>query len=174
KMASAANFLRDIRLNLLAELRRDLGNNPPVRFVQQTLFDLLGPAWLGVLKDTDGNGVVDINDVTAYWADVAGTPLLPWREGEPVPEEADSIEFDMDLGGTINLGNLTLPLGFDAADFNLDLSAGLDLSLDWELDFGFGISETDFFYLKTNSDGTDEFSVDLSAHLNGGAYGSTF
>ncbi|NQY31887.1 MAG: hypothetical protein HRT56_01785, partial [Coraliomargarita sp.] len=50
KASGAASFLRDIRLNLLSELRRDLANRPPVAFVQQTLFDLLGPAWLGVLQ----------------------------------------------------------------------------------------------------------------------------
>src|SRR5690606_439654 len=137
------SFLREIRLNLLAELRRGLSDTSPIRFVQQALFDLLGPAWLGVLRDTDGNGLVDIDDVTIYWADVAGNALLPWKEGEPVPVEADAIEFYMELGDRIDLGNLALPLGFDLPDFGLDLAAGFELSLDWEFDFGFGISETD-------------------------------
>ena len=107
KAAGAASFLRDIRLNLLTELRRDLANRPPSPSCSRLCL-IFGPAWLGVLQDTDGNGFVDLEDVTAYWVTAAGVPLLPWRAGGGA-EEADAIEFFMELGGRVELGVWKFP-----------------------------------------------------------------
>jgi len=77
-------------------------------------------------------------------------------------------EWAFTLGGDYNLGtNVDLDLGMPG--LNLSSEGGVKLSLGWSLNFGFGISKTDGFYLIL-PDGKElslNVSADLAATLTG-------
>ncbi|MFZ4760858.1 MAG: hypothetical protein ACOYLX_22045, partial [Burkholderiaceae bacterium] len=69
----------------------------------------------------------------------------------------------MALGQQFTVADLALALGADLPGLGLDLSTGLEIVADWSLDFGFGVSLTDGFYLKTEEG--DELEATLRANL---------
>ncbi|WP_143151965.1 calcium-binding protein [Fibrobacter sp. UWR3] len=75
----------------------------------------------------------------------------------------NSAEWFFQLGGSYDWGT-SLGLDFGFPGLGLKADGGLDLKLDWSLDFGFGISETDGFYFIFNEG--NEINVTASAELN--------
>ena len=75
----------------------------------------------------------------------------------------NSAEWFFQLGGSYDWGT-SLGLDFGFPGLGLKADGGLDLKLDWSLDFGFGISETDGFYFIFNEG--NEINVTASAKLN--------
>ena len=81
----------------------------------------------------------------------------------------DSAEWFFNLGGVYDYGkSIDFDLGFPG--LGLSSNAGLNLSLSWVLEFGFGISKTEGFYFIFG-DG-DEICVKAIASLNGELEGS--
>ncbi len=81
----------------------------------------------------------------------------------------ESAEWFFNLGGTYEYGkSIEFDLGFPG--LGLSSNAGLDLSLAWALEFGFGISQTKGFYFIFGNG--DEISVTASATLDGKIIGS--
>ena len=81
----------------------------------------------------------------------------------------DSAEWFFNLGHTYSYGkSIDFDLGFPGLGLSSD--AGLDLSLSWALEFGFGISSKDGFYFIFG-DG-NEISVKANASLDGTIIGS--
>ena len=98
--------------------------------------DLLQDAW-GL--DGIADGVVDINDIV--------------RSGFGLFDEFG--QFDFLLGDEYVFGqSLDFDLGLPILNFDLD--AGVEVGLDWQLAFGFGVSQEDGFYFVAGDDGIDE------------------
>ncbi|SVE26574.1 uncharacterized protein METZ01_LOCUS479428, partial [marine metagenome] len=169
KLGSAAEFLRDMRLGLLAELKEKVsGDGKLVEVARDAIFDVVGPAGLDFMLDADDDGSVTVDDVLVGWFAKDGALLRKWQLGEAVPEEADSIQFDLKLGDSALLAGVDIPLELDLPGFDLSLDGGLALSMDWSLDLGFGLSVSDGFYLATNVDPAEpEFEVKIRACLDG-------
>ncbi|WP_416671882.1 hypothetical protein [Egbenema bharatensis] len=169
KLARGADFLRDIRLGVLADLREKLsGKGKAIEIIQQTLWDVLGPNKLNLILDINKDGKITIDDVQVGWYDIKGNLLELWKVGSDLPTGVDAVQFDMRLGGTILGAGLDLPLDFSLPGFSLQVDGGFSLLLDWSFDFGFGISVSDIFYLSTNKDPKDnELQLNISAFLDG-------
>lgn len=167
KLATAASFLRDIRQGMLGELREKLsGNGKAIATLRETLYDVLGPDLLDLLSDRNSDGNVTIDDVLVGWYDVNGNLLQPWVAGGSLVPNADSIQFDVQLGGRLYGDGLNLPLDFNLPGFSLDVNGGFGLDLGWNFDFGFGLSVKDSFYLVADPTET-ELNLDIAAFLDG-------
>ena len=179
KLARGASFLRDMRQGLLSDLRQKLdGKGKAIELIRDTLGNVLGSEGdgLGLLKDINGDGKSNAADVKIGWYDAAGGLIKPWEAGDSLPKDvngklADAIQFDLDLGGKIVGAGLDIPLDFNLPGFSLDIEGGFGLDLSWNLDFGFGLSVTDSFYMTTNDgqngSGLDELGITISAFLDG-------
>ncbi|NEQ95341.1 MAG: DUF4347 domain-containing protein [Cyanothece sp. SIO2G6] len=174
KLGRAASFLRDMRQGLLSDLRERLdGEGAAIALIRDVLGDVLGDGELGLLLDRNGDGQRNADDVIVGWYDAKGNLIKTWEPGDDLPTDAegnlaDAIQFDFDLGGTILGAGLDLPLDFSLPGFSLDVDGGFGLSMDWILDFGFGLSVTDTFYLTTNVDPNDkELELNIDVFLDG-------
>ena len=98
------------------------------------------------------------------WIQSGGNGKGTWYRNDD-----ESAEWFFNLGGTYKYGkSIDFDLGFPG--LGLSSNAGLDLSLSWALEFGFGISREKGFYFIFG-DG-DELSVKAYASLNGEIEGS--
>ena len=174
KLAGAASFIHDMRVGVLGDLRAKLsGNGKTIEVIRDTLFDVFGPEGdLDILLDYDASGTVTVDDIQVGWYDIDGGFIESWEVGDPVPRdaqdrEADAIQFDMDLGGTVWSDGYDIPLDFEIPGLALEINGGLGLEVGWSFDFGLGISVTDGLYLTTNSDDDPEIEIGISAFLDG-------
>ncbi len=168
KMAAAGNFVRDVRVGFLEDLRTKLSSEGgTVPILQSSLWDLFGTDGLNIILDKDGNNVVDLNDIDIIWVDRDGVTLSNWVKGDLPPSAADAIQIDMDLGMKLLAADIDIPLDFEVPGFSLDVDGGFTFDLGWAWDFGFGISTSSGFYLKTNTDDTKEIRVQADAFLQG-------
>ncbi|MFB6089186.1 MAG: hypothetical protein ABEK36_05400, partial [Candidatus Aenigmatarchaeota archaeon] len=179
ELAKIATFIRDFRQGLLADLRDELsGTGNVIELVRDSLEDVFGNQ-LGILQ----------GDVDVAWYDVDGNKIKDWASGDPIPKvgyvydadgnfiassgtaptggfvptvDADAIQFDMTLGGTIVNEGVDIPVDFDLELLALEVNGGFGAALEWEFDFGFGLSEADGFYLSTQRDDPDTAGVDES------------
>ena len=170
KLAAAGNFVRDVRVGFLNDLREKLsaeGGTVPI--LQSSLWDLFGTGTdgLNLILDKDNNTIIDKNDISIEWVDRDGIVMSQWVKGALPPAAADAIQVDMDLGKNLIAANIDIPLDFEVPGFSLDIEGGFTFDLGWAWDFGFGISTSSGFYLKTNTDDTKEIRVQADAFLTG-------
>jgi hypothetical protein len=171
KLANAATMIREFRQGFLADLREKLsGNGKAIEYIQDSLYNLLGPDGLNILLDSNHDGFVSFADVRIEWLDVNGEKITDFQVGDSVPENADAIQFDMKLGGILYGGGVDIPLDIDLPGFGLKVDGGFAIELSWSFDFGFGLSVTDGVYLVTNADGAvPELQLNASVFLDGEA-----
>jgi hypothetical protein len=198
KLGQAATFIRDIRLGLLADLRERLsGPGAAIEFIRDGIWDVFGPSGLNIIRDADGNGLIEIDDIHVGWYDEAGNLLkewkpgdaLPmegnvydaegnlvedWEEGDPIPAggfqldaDTDAIQWEIPLGGMAFGTGVDIPLDIDLPGFGLQVDGGFAVGLTWGLDFGLGLSLEDGFFLTTN-DKTSPEDPELEVEI--GAY----
>jgi len=198
KLGKAATFLEDIRTGFLSDLRQKLnGPGKAIEFIRDSIWDVFGPSRLNIIRDSDGDGKIEKEDIHVGWYDEDGNLLKLWTPGEPVPEEgfiydanwnylkgatsvptgghqinadADAIQFEIPLGGVAFGTGIDIPLDIDLPGFGLQVDGGFAVQLDWSYDFGFGLSLGDGFYLTTNDDDNPddpEIEVEVSAFLDG-------
>ena len=111
--------------------------------IQLDLFGLSVGA-LGFVQDVTGlegaaDGLIDINDIV--------------KSGFGLFDEYG--QFDFLLGDGYIFGqSLDFDLGLPILNFDLD--AGVEVGLDWDLAFGFGVSQEDGFYFVAGDDGIAE------------------
>ena len=152
KLTDGARFIEDLRADFISPFRDGIENmaDQQQNVVSHMLFDLLGPAGLGLLKDTNGNGV-DINDITLDTnVDVEDGDL-----------NNDYMQWNMVLGQNLNLGTgIGLDLGIPG--LGLETKGDVNIDLGWQLDFGFGISFEDAFYLDISDDSELEVNLDVA------------
>ena len=160
-----AQFLDNLRTNLLTELARavrnapsDLDANGTVNLVASVLFGILGSAGFGsatgysVLKDLNGSGGITEDDIIVTSDD----QIQAYCGGT-----ATYCQFNMYLGDTITI---TSGVPFDIGPLDglgFDYDTDLNITYTWDLYFGFGINLTDGFYVDVRdnllTDDTDGF-----------------
>lgn len=161
-----SGFINDIRIDLLADLRKDLSmEGGLIRLVQQSYYDVFSTE-LHLLQDSDNDGDVDIDDVMVGWYDLDNVKLGDWALDGEVPVDVDSVQFDMKLGGKIVGGDVDIPLDIDLPGFGLEVDGGFVFDMDWSLDFGTGISGTEGFYMVAQDSDDPEFEVDVELLLD--------
>ncbi len=175
KLGGAADFLGDIRTGFLADLREKLdGPGKAIEFMRDSIWDVFGPDKLNIIRDSDGDGTVELEDIHVGWYDAGGNLLKVWEVGDEVPTEgdgydadADAIQFEIPLGGVAFGTGIDIPLDIDLPGFGLQVDGGFAVELDWSFDFGMGLSLEDGFYLTTNDDEDPEIEVEVGAFLDG-------
>lgn len=169
KLASAAGFLREMRQGLLSDLREKLsGNGKAIEILREALWEVLGSGGLNLILDGDDAGSdISINDVQVAWFDNQGHKLNHWTLGDALPQGADALQFNLNLGGHLYGTGIDLPLDFHLPGFSLDVNGGFGLDIAWGFNFGFGLSLTDSFYLTTNANSDPELHLNISAFLDG-------
>jgi Ca2+-binding RTX toxin-like protein/6-phosphogluconolactonase (cycloisomerase 2 family)/PKD repeat protein len=146
-----AHFFSDFADNVMSLLVDlvDADSGSFIEGIQRTIYSVFG----GYILDNNDDNLVNYDDVLIGIVN-------------------DAVKFDIHLGGTIAATGLDLSfdVGLDALGLELAMSGGLDLSVGWDLNLGFGIMlngglNPDFF-LDT-SDG-NEAELRLAAALTEG------
>ncbi len=165
-LSPAAQFIEGFREDTLAYLSTVLkqsGADDPDVLVQETLFNIFAAeadgavklfdefGGLGLLQDRDGDGI-DLDDI-----EVSGFGLTD-TFGQFDFTLGDSYIWEQDIGFDIGLPAL-----------GLDLDAGVELGIEWAMDFGFGLDQTDGFYFVTEN--ANELEIITSAVLTDGSGG---
>ena len=151
KFAEEANFIQDIRTDLYEGLRTTLDNatNLSGELLQTRLFEILGPDGQNLLlkSSEDKSKATNVSDIRLSGD---GTEFQQW---------------EMTLGGEYKIDEkIAFDLGFPALNLNLD--GGVDLTLDWSLDLGFGLNKQEGFYiLLSDETAGPELEINLTATL---------
>jgi Ca2+-binding RTX toxin-like protein len=150
KLEDGAEFIEDIRGNVIPKLRDFIENAPTqaIGLIQQAIFNSLGPGGLDLLvlnktwhDDGMGNSAPDYRDVQYSY-----------------PASGDELQFMLHLGG---LYSWTSPeFDFGLPGFGLEMDGGLTIQFDWNFLLVFGISFEDGFYFDTTP--LDEFTDQLN------------
>ena len=146
-LADAAGFLEDLK-DTVTDTLETVGTQG-ITFVQQALYDAVGPEGLDWLKDSTDDAGITLDDVV-----VTRTP----EQGMP-----DEVKFNFSLGQ--DLLELDLPFAFDIGfpGLGLDVDADLKMLLGFEFDIGFGVSKDKGVFLDTSAQ--DELKVYLKVLL---------
>jgi Ca2+-binding RTX toxin-like protein len=134
---SAFNDFRD---QIIAKLNV-IPNVDPIAEVKAALFDVLGPGALGILRDRNLNGTIDIADID-------------------ILESANSVTFKLQLGKLINNINIDLNGDLGLPSLGLKLNGGVKPVIDFKWDLEFGAEKTNGFFTNTSS-ATPELSLDI-------------
>ncbi len=161
----AAQFIEDFRTDTLAYLSTVLqqsGAGDPDVLVQETLFNIFAGesdgavklfdefGGLGLLNDLNSDGDITVDDIL-----VSGFGLT------------DTFgQFDFQIGQSYIWDQaIDFDLGLPA--LGLDLDAGVELGIEWLMDFGFGIDQNDGFYFVTEN--ANEIEINTYAALTDGS-----
>lgn len=145
-----SNFIEDFRDDFLNPLANTLRANNVnldglISLIQNSIYTTFNG--LGILKDSDGVGGLSADDIVH-----SGASLSNLSE--------DFIQFDFRLGDSFTQA---LDIAFDFGIPGLGLEADFTptITLDWNLDFGFGLDETKGFYFVTSDPDELTLSIDL-------------
>ncbi|MGP0628314.1 LEPR-XLL domain-containing protein [Nitrospina sp. 32_T5] len=145
-----SNFIEDFRDDFLNPLANTLRANNVnldglISLIQDSIFNTFNG--LGILKDSDGVGGLSADDIVH-----SGASLSNLSE--------DFIQFDFKLGDSFTQA---LDIAFDFGIPGLGLEADFTptITLDWNLDFGFGLDETKGFYFVSSDPDELTLSIDL-------------
>lgn len=137
QLSGAADFISDIRHDLLQPLANLLRNTPdPLDLLKGFLFDIFHND-LDILLDSTGDSAITVDDIKLILGD-----------------DNSFIQFDFLIGQHIDLATADIDFDLGIPGLGLDVNADLDATLDWSLNFGFGISREEGFYFLTQR--TDE------------------
>ncbi len=132
--------------------------------VAKKMNSLLKDYLLNVKYDKNDNYYFNWGEMDKPWTQSGDDGKGTWYRSDN-----KSAEWFFNLGGTYDYGkSINFDLGFPG--LGLKSNAGLDLSLTWALEFGFGISQEKGFYFIFG-DG-NEIDVKASASLNGDIEGA--
>ncbi|BAU09732.1 GLUG domain-containing protein [Leptolyngbya sp. NIES-3755] len=150
-LGGAGSFIKDLREEFLAPLREFVKSGPTQieEAIQKIIYDNLNPLGILILTDDNGDGAIDFKDV-AVSVDI--------NTGE--------LTIDFRIGGTSTF-ETDFDLGLEAFVFDFKTSGGVELSLGYELQLGFGINLTDGFFLRVPQNEAD-FKFDLGVNLKDG------
>ncbi|HPP02057.1 MAG TPA: calcium-binding protein, partial [bacterium] len=139
-LTGPGQILESFREDLLTGIYLSiLGATPDqaIERVQEALFAVLGTDH-GLLVDSDGNPAPDKDAIQVTEITNESGTLL-------------NVEFGLHLQGTVEV---VVPEGFDTVlpALGLTLDADMQVTLEWEFDFLFGVDLFDGFYLDTSSE----------------------
>ena len=142
RLEQAANFLRDVRQDVLPVLRDQLSPGQLVDEVKLVLHNALGTVLQ--LSDTNADGTVDYQDIELFLDTAAGEAKLDLSLGDVYEVDA-GIDFDLGLPA-----------------IGLDLDGDVNVSLQWSLELGIGIDATHGFYVDTSNENEIEIDVQVT------------
>jgi Ca2+-binding RTX toxin-like protein len=158
-LANAADFISDFRNGLLLELRTRIdaaGGSATTAIenaIKEAFWNTLGPGGLDILINADGTEL-DLDEGYSQ-LDV----VLDCEEGLVV---------NLRLNKTTALIDTTEnPIDFDIGvpGFGLEVSGNVEVSVGFDLQFGFGLNKEDGFYFDSSDD--DELSIFFLAEIPG-------
>jgi Ca2+-binding RTX toxin-like protein len=179
KLAGAADVIGDLRDNFLNDLREAIEQfaNPTAAFLQHSgggsgqgfaalsapepdpvskiLGDLLGDAGLGLLADLNQDGLrngLDVIFKTNF--NQAGVDL-----------EDVFFDWDLQLGSTLVDAGGGIDFDIGIPGLGLETKGDVELTIDWTLDFGFGLNYDDGFYFDVGDDGDENYDDDTELEL---------
>ncbi|MEO1999771.1 MAG: hypothetical protein ABGZ17_31390, partial [Planctomycetaceae bacterium] len=168
QLQDAARFITDLRTKVTDNLEQ--AGEKSVEFVQQRLFEALGPGGLNWLKDIAGpnslnpDTIVDIHDVRVL-AGSPGSMTDVTTDLSKIDPQVDSVQFDVSLGRPMTVSQVPIDIDLGIDGLELDVEGGVALSTAFSFDVGFGVSRTDGVYLDVG--GTDDLSFEFAASLPG-------
>ncbi len=168
-LADAADFIGDLR----AEIRGAIaayGALPGEVFnkILTTLVDIFG----NTIRDTNEDGLRDAHDIGLVFTDGNGanqTWVFGSTYGGNILTLSD-VQLMLNLGQTETFASDPISLDFGLPGLGLELTSGTppSVSLEWSLDFGFGLNRSTGFYLLTNANdaiGTNGENAEFRAAL---------
>ncbi|MCX7893546.1 MAG: PA14 domain-containing protein, partial [Burkholderiales bacterium] len=158
QLGSAATFIADFRDGFINDLREAIATaaSPSENFISQKLFELLGPGGLNLLLDGDDPGTdVSVSDIRLTTN--AATPGV-------APKDV-FMQWNLRLGGSLVNAGAGIDFDIGLPGLGLETRGGVQLDLDWELAFGFGVDLKQGFYLDVSD--ANELEVNLDVTLPG-------
>ena len=149
KLADGAHFIGDLRSGFLHDFRDQVEKlaNPDDNGIKDILYNLLGPAGLGLLLSTDAGHNAITNPQTGEFVPGTKADIRTFNNLSQVNSISDAdIWWKFKIGrNLVNTGgDLGLDLGIPG--FGLKTDGQVKLDIDWQLDLGFGLSGKDGFY----------------------------
>jgi VCBS repeat-containing protein len=138
----AVDFLKSLRTAIATNLDTSSTDQ-----IQQTLFNILGPAGLNWLKDTNGNGVSgELADIT-------------------INDTAQQVTFDFALGrAPISVtGGIGFDIGLPGLGLKVTDGSTVRTDVDFSFNLGFGVDKDTGFFVDTAP--KDELKVGLTTSL---------
>ncbi|MCA9138348.1 MAG: hypothetical protein KDB00_16370, partial [Planctomycetales bacterium] len=149
QLQHAARFLSDLRSKVVDNLEQP--GQPSVEFVQQKLFEALGPGGLDWLNDVDNSGNVTVDDIVIT----------------PSPDQIDintqEVVFGVSLGKTLSEVSVPVDVDLGIPSLGFDVDGEVTLKTGFSFDFGFGISKAHGVFLDVS--GAEDLGFDFSATL---------
>ncbi|HEY9237309.1 MAG TPA: calcium-binding protein, partial [Burkholderiaceae bacterium] len=173
QLQGGADFIEDLRRDVLGPIRQFVEQAPQLgeQIVQALLFELLAEGNAQGMVDVDGV-MTNVEDIIGLPGDIQGIGLLrPYEGGNGAAAQSDiqlnpNAEAEKDYRWLFRLGGSadpTIPLDFDLGipGLSFDIYGGLDVTLDWDLALGLGLSLEDGAYIwigdhRTDSDTDDD------------------
>ncbi|MAE66420.1 MAG: hypothetical protein CMJ18_19295, partial [Phycisphaeraceae bacterium] len=166
KLADAADFIERLKDDLISNLsgpagsrlRGPGGQTRDTSFVQQAIFDAVGPGNLDWLGDTNGDGNITITDVR-----ITADGQVVTNDLALITGNTDTVQFNMKLAQDLLQFELPIDLELGIPGLGLDVDGALGVSVGFDFDFGFGVSKTDgvFFDVSDPNELTVDFGVEL-------------
>lgn len=172
KLKGAADVIGDFRTGFVADFRTEIEKLaiPNQDGIKDILLELLGPAGLDLLLAVDGTGAAE-TDGSGNYVD-GGLDDITSFNNLDLPDTTLStaeIWWKMKIGQ--NLVDTGADIGFDIGIPGLGLKSEgeIRLDIDWELDFGFGLSGKDgfFFFISDQDELLLTIEVTADATLSG-------
>ncbi|HHM12271.1 MAG TPA: hypothetical protein ENJ16_01860, partial [Planctomycetaceae bacterium] len=174
KLQDASGFIDKLRQDLIDNLSGNPGSSggsegesPPkdVSFLQQAIFEAVGPGGLDWLQDQysmDGSLTPD-GLITPHDVRVLADGLDITNDLSLVTGNTESIEFDMRLGTDFFSVQEPFDLDLGVPALGLDISGQLDVTVGFSYDFSFGINKDEgpFFNVGDADELTVFFDVDI-------------
>ncbi|MBW4443333.1 MAG: DUF4347 domain-containing protein [Plectolyngbya sp. WJT66-NPBG17] len=150
-LGGTGSFIKDLREKFLAPLRQLVQTGPTKveEEIQKVIFNNLNP--LGILKLTnrDSDSAINFKDVAV---------VVDINTGE--------LTIDLHIGGESEF-ETDFNLGLEAFVFDFKTAGGVELSLGYDLQIGFGVNLTEGFYLRVPTNEPD-FKFNLGVNLKNG------
>jgi Ca2+-binding RTX toxin-like protein len=154
-IGSPGQFVQDLSDKVEAKFKDVFGTggvidnakNAAKTEIQDALFQVLGPANLNILKDSDDAGTnISADDIK-------------------VDVSSDELNVDFDLGGQKTLADVSLPknIGLPQLGLNFEGDAKLGVDLDYTFKLGFGVNPTSGFFFNANPN--KELTIGLTPKL---------
>jgi hypothetical protein len=147
RLGEGAQMIEEFRSGLLARLTEQLrgAGDKLLDNIQDSMFKLFHTD-LKLLQDLNNDGKVTKADIAYTFLKEDGKL---WVDGTDAPKLQDAVQFDFHLGQKYTAPIPDLKVDFAVPGLGLKVDATPEVSISWDLHFGFGVSVTDFFYLAT-------------------------
>ena len=162
ELKDAARFIRDLREGGFSNLSIVDAAAGTVPYVQQRIFEAVGPGsglnWL-LDRPDDNDSIIDVNDVIVKVDGVVVTDVTN------IASVDDSIQFDLYLSQDTQLLDESIAFDIGLDGLGLDLDGNVAVGMGFQTAFGFGVSKAHGVYFDTSIGGSQDFAFDVSATL---------